>query len=121
MKQTGFVRSPPASRWHPAWEIILVDDGSTDFRLLDRRVVDALLRLPERNHFMKGLYAWLGFDARAVPYRPQPRAEGSSHYGTLKFLRLSVDALMAFTIWPLRVIKGASASCWRCWPWEAPI
>jgi polyisoprenyl-phosphate glycosyltransferase len=44
-----------------------VPAGADDFRLLDRAAVDSLLQLPERNGFMKGLYAWLGFDAVAVP------------------------------------------------------
>ncbi len=82
-----------------------VPAGAGDFRLLDRRVVDALLALPERNRFMKGLYAWVGFDARAVPYRPLPRASGASHYGALRLLRLSLDGLTAFTTWPLRALS----------------
>ena len=45
-----------------------------DFRLMDRAVVDALLALPERNRFMKGLYAWVGFEAVALPYVPERRA-----------------------------------------------
>jgi len=47
-----------------------VPEGGGDFRLLDRAAVDAILRLPERNRFMKGLYAWIGFDAVAVPFMP---------------------------------------------------
>ncbi|MFT3817190.1 MAG: glycosyltransferase family 2 protein [Rubrivivax sp.] len=84
-----------------------VPAGAGDFRLLDRRVVDALLALPERNRFMKGLYAWVGFEARAVPYRPPPRASGASHYGALRLLRLSLDGLTAFTTWPLRALSVA--------------
>lgn len=83
-----------------------VPAGAGDFRLLDRRVVDALLALPERNRFMKGLYAWVGFDARAVPYLPAPRANGHSHYGLWRLARLSLDGLTAFTTWPLRAISG---------------
>lgn len=83
-----------------------VPEGAGDFRLLDRRVVDALLALPERNRFMKGLYAWVGFDARAVPYRPAARANGYSHYSILRLAKLSLDGLTAFTTWPLRAISG---------------
>lgn len=83
-----------------------VPEGAGDFRLLDRRVVDALLALPERNRFMKGLYAWVGFDARAVPYRPAARANGHSHYSVLRLAKLSLDGLTAFTTWPLRAISG---------------
>ena len=49
-----------------------------DFRLLDRRVVDALLALPERHRFMKGLYAWVGFPSVALDYEPLPRHAGGS-------------------------------------------
>lgn len=92
------------------WFYALVNAGSRvrvprdagDFRLLDRMAVDALLELPERNRFMKGLYAWIGFDTVALPYQPPPRASGRSHYNYFGLLRLSIDGLTAFTIWPLR-------------------
>ena len=87
-----------------AFERTKLPPGAGDFRLLDRRAVDALLALPERNRFMKGLYAWIGFAAVAVPYEPPPRAHGRSHYGALKLLRLSFSGLTAFTSWPLRIV-----------------
>lgn len=76
-----------------------------DFRLMDRSVVDALLALPERNRFMKGLYAWVGFEAVAVPYQPSARAQGKSSFGLRQLLRLSIDGLTAFSTWPLRVVS----------------
>ena len=83
---------------------VQVPEGAGDFRLLDRRAVDALLSLPERNRFMKGLYAWIGFDAVALPYVPAARAHGDSHYDAARLLRLSLDGLTAFANWPLRVV-----------------
>ncbi len=80
-----------------------------DFRLMDRAVVDALLRLPERNRFMKGLYAWVGFDAVAVPYTPAPRLYGHSHFNPLRLIGLSLDGLTAFTTWPLRAVSAAGS------------
>ena len=76
-----------------------------DFRLLDRAAVTALLALPERSRFMKGLYAWIGFDAVAIPYFPQARAHGESHYNLLRLAKLSLDGLTSFTIWPLRAVS----------------
>jgi polyisoprenyl-phosphate glycosyltransferase len=76
-----------------------------DFRLMDRAVVNALLSLPERNRFMKGLYAWVGFDAVAVPYTPLPRQHGRSHFKWRSLLKLSMDGLTAFTTWPLRAVS----------------
>lgn len=86
---------------------IKVPDGASDFRLMDRAVVDALLALPERNRFLKGLYAWVGFRAVAVPYSPAPRLNGRSHFSLARLLRLSLDAITAFTTWPLRAVSVA--------------
>lgn len=90
---------------------IPVDAG--DFRLMDRRVVDALKSLPERNRFMKGLYAWVGFDTVVIPYTPQPRRNGSSHFSLRRLARLAFTGITAFTNAPLRwwsAIGGAVAS-----------
>jgi glycosyltransferase involved in cell wall biosynthesis len=77
-----------------------------DFRLVDRKVVDALLSLPERNRFMKGLYGWVGFKSVAVPYVPEPRIHGTTHFSPLRLIRLSLDGLTAFTTWPLRAVSA---------------
>ena len=79
--------------------------GAGDFRLLDRRVVDALRALPERTRFMKGLYAWVGFRVEQVPYTPSPRSHGRSRFDYRQLLRLSIVGLTAFTTWPLRFVS----------------
>lgn len=84
-----------------------VPPDAGDFRLMDRSVVDALLALPERNRFMKGLYAWVGFKSVAIPYEPAERAVGTSNYSALKLIAFSIDGLTAFTTWPLRVASIA--------------
>ena len=81
-----------------------VPSGAGDFRLMTRQVVQALLALPERNRFMKGLYAWVGFKTVAVAYQPAPRASGRSTFNYLSLLKLSIDGLTAFTNWPLRAV-----------------
>jgi glycosyltransferase involved in cell wall biosynthesis len=88
---------------------VKVPPGAGDFRLLDRRAVDALLSMPERNRFMKGLYAWIGFTAAAVPYEPAPRAHGRSHYSFWTLMRLSFSGITAFNSWPLRVVGALGA------------
>jgi glycosyltransferase involved in cell wall biosynthesis len=88
---------------------VKVPPGAGDFRLLDRRAVDALLSMPERNRFMKGLYAWIGFATAAVPYEPAPRAHGRSHYSLLTLMRLSFSGITAFNSWPLRVVGALGA------------
>ncbi|HET8732001.1 MAG TPA: glycosyltransferase family 2 protein, partial [Moraxellaceae bacterium] len=57
-----------------------VPANAGDFRLLDRKVVDALLQMPERNRFMKGLYAWVGYRTVVLPYTPAPRFSGTSRF-----------------------------------------
>jgi len=105
---------PRLKRWGASWFYRLVNasrvkvpPAAGDFRLMDRGVVDALLALPERNRFMKGLYAWVGFNSVGVPYEPPPRANGKSHFSLLELLKLSVDGLTAFTTWPLRAVSVA--------------
>jgi glycosyltransferase involved in cell wall biosynthesis len=82
-----------------------VPKDAGDFRLMDRKVVDALMSLPERSRFMKGLYAWVGFRAVAMPYTPAPRAEGVSSFNARRLVRLALDGLTAFTTWPLRMVS----------------
>ncbi|MEO5738736.1 MAG: glycosyltransferase family 2 protein [Variovorax sp.] len=82
-----------------------VTEDAGDFRLMDRKVVDALLSLPERSRFMKGLYAWVGFKAVSLPYVPAPRAHGRTHFDLGRLARLAVDGMTAFTTWPLRVVS----------------
>ncbi len=76
-----------------------------DFRLMDRRVVDALIALPERTRFMKGLYAWVGFKTEALDYTPAERAHGVSRFSPIKLTSLALDGLTAFTTWPLRMLS----------------
>jgi polyisoprenyl-phosphate glycosyltransferase len=78
-------------------------EGGGDFRLFDRRVIDIINRLPERARFLKGLYAWVGFRQRTVPYDVQPRYDGKTTFNVLRLLRYSVDALTSFSTFPLRM------------------
>jgi glycosyltransferase involved in cell wall biosynthesis len=87
-----------------------VPSGGGDFRLMDRVALDALLSLPERNRFMKGLCAWIGFQAVALPYVPDLRAHGRSHYGWARLITLSLDGLTSFTTWPLRIVSVVGAA-----------
>jgi glycosyltransferase involved in cell wall biosynthesis len=75
-----------------------------DFRLLDRRVVDALCALPERNRFMKGLYAWVGFRSEGLAITMQDRPAGASKFGALRLASLAVTGVTAFSVKPLRLV-----------------
>lgn len=80
---------------------IPVDTG--DFRLMDRRAVDALLAMPERDRFVRGMVAWTGFRQVPVRYRRLPRAAGQSEYPLRRMLRLAADGLLSFSRAPLRL------------------
>ena len=84
-----------------------VPKDAGDFRLLDRKVVEALCAMPERNRFMKGMYAWVGFKSESVAVAMQPRAAGRSKYGRLKLARLAITGITAFSNAPLRLVTGA--------------
>lgn len=82
---------------------IPLPEGAGDFRLMDRKVVDALRRMPERARFSKGLYAWVGFKSIGVPFEVQERLHGSSKWGYNKLTRFAFDGLSSFSTLPLRL------------------
>jgi len=77
-----------------------------DFRLMDRKVVQALGRLPERNRFMKGLYAWVGFQSTAIDYEPLPREDGPSRFGLRGAFQLARMGMISFSTAPLQLIAA---------------
>lgn len=80
-----------------------------DFRLLDRKVVRALLQLPERSRFMKGLYAWLGFRTAMIDFDAAPRTAGSSKFRFRQLAELATLGITAFSLRPLRMVSAAGA------------
>lgn len=74
-----------------------------DFRLLSRRAIDALKQLPERNRFMKGLYAWIGYPAIAVDYRRDPRYAGETKWNYWKLWNFALEGITSFTEVPLKL------------------
>ncbi|MCF8160060.1 MAG: glycosyltransferase family 2 protein [Polaromonas sp.] len=83
---------------------VKIPPNAGDFRLMDRKVVEALKRLTERNRFMKGLYAWVGFNSTAIDYEPLPRTDGKSNFGLRGSLSLAFTGILAFSIAPLRAL-----------------
>lgn len=77
--------------------------GAGDFRLLDRKAVDALNRFGERARFNKGLYAWIGFKSIGVPFDVEARLDGRSRWRPGRLFSLAMDGLASFTTLPLRV------------------
>jgi hypothetical protein len=76
---------------------------------MDRCVVDALKSLPERNRFMKGLYAWVGFRTEIIDYQPSERLSGQSSFSMKGLTRLAFTGVTAFTNLPLRLWSAIGA------------
>ena len=74
-----------------------------DFRLLDRRVVEALGRMPERSRFLRGMTVWVGYEQSSVEYDRDPRFAGTSRYRWRSLLRISLDAISSFSHVPLQI------------------
>lgn len=80
-----------------------IPNNAGDFRLLDRKVVEAIKGIQERTRFMKGLYAWVGFKRIAVPFDVQDRAAGKSSWGFRRLTELAITGITSFSDIPLRV------------------
>ncbi|KFI24168.1 glycosyltransferase family 2 protein [Paenirhodobacter enshiensis] len=80
---------------------IPLDTG--DFRVMDRRVVEVLLAMPERHRFVRGMVAWVGFRQLAVPYDRKKRAAGVSKYPLRKMLKFASDGILSFSSKPLDI------------------
>lgn len=80
-----------------------IPEHAGDFRLLDRKVVDVIRMMPERNRFMKGLFAWAGFRQAAVEYDREPRHVGQTKFNYWKLWTLALDGITSGSTLPLRV------------------
>ena len=79
-----------------------LEQNSGDFRLLDRRALDALLAMRERNRFLRGMTVWIGFTQTAIPYERDARHAGETKYTPRKMLRFAFDAITSFSWLPLQ-------------------
>ena len=83
-----------------------IEPGAGDFRLISAQVVKALLSMPEKNRFMKGLFNWVGFKKFAVDYTPRARVAGETKFGSIRHLfRFGLLGIMSFSTFPLRMIS----------------
>ncbi len=98
-----------------------IPENTGDFRLMSRRAVDEVLRLPERNRFMKGLFAWVGFPTATVLYRRAERVQGNSTWTYWRLWNFALDGITAFSTVPLRVwsycglLTSAAAFLYALW------
>jgi dolichol-phosphate mannosyltransferase len=80
-----------------------LEADSGDFRLLSRRALTALLAMPERSRFLRGMTAWVGFTQLGIPYERDARAAGETKFSLGRMLRFSIDAISSFSHAPLRL------------------
>lgn len=79
--------------------------GARDFRLMTRRAVHAILSLPERSRFSKGIFSWVGFETAWIPYENVEREHGSSSWSFFSLARYALDGIVAFSTVPLELIS----------------
>lgn len=102
----GYVRRKAAEQFYALFDMFgetKLPAGAGDFRLLDRKAVDALRQMGERARFSKGLYAWIGFKSIGAPFEVAPRAHGVSKFSYRKLTRFAFDGLMSFSTLPLKI------------------
>jgi glycosyltransferase involved in cell wall biosynthesis len=90
-------------RLHNRLSSVRIPDDVGDFRLIDRAAVDALKALPERQRFMKGLFAWIGFRTASVDYTRRPRAAGETKFSGWRLWNFALEGFTSFSTVPLRV------------------
>ncbi len=82
---------------------VSIPRNTGDFRLLDRRVVEALKQMPERTRFMKGLFAWVGFKQTSIFYDRSPRYKGKTKWNYWRLWNFAIDGITSFSLAPLKV------------------
>lgn len=87
-----------------------VPAGAADFCLITKRVRQALVDMPERHRFLRGMVSWVGFRRALIPYAAPPRAAGKTKYSTMKMIALALDAVFSFSAEPLRLALRAGVT-----------
>lgn len=107
---------------------IKLDEGTADFRLLDRQVVQVIKDLPEPHLFLRGFISWCGFTAAVIDYQQNPRFAGKSHYSLRKMVSLALHGVTQFSVQPLRIANiigllsafiGVMYGFYAGWSWLA--
>jgi polyisoprenyl-phosphate glycosyltransferase len=82
---------------------IQIAEGASDYRLLSRRAVESLGQCRERHRFMKGLFAWIGYPQKSVPYRPDARYAGTTKWSYWRLWTFALEGITSFTVAPLKI------------------
>ncbi|HEF4745662.1 TPA: glycosyltransferase family 2 protein [Burkholderia multivorans] len=90
-------------RIHNLISDVKIPENAGDFRLMSRQAVDALKQLPENRRFMKGLFAWIGFEPAYVDYARKPRIAGKTKFSGWRLWNFALEGVTSFSTFPLRV------------------
>src|ERR1700744_1100142 len=85
---------------------ITLENGISDFRLMDQKVVKELRNIEEYEIFFRGMVKWVGFHQKGIPYTPEKRHEGEASYSFMKLSKLAIGSIMAFSVRPLYIATG---------------
>jgi len=116
-KSDSFLKRSTALAFYKLHNIISkhpLPENVGDFRLMSREVVEAIKKLPERQRFMKGLFAWVGFKTCFVDYIRKERSAGKSKFNGWKLWKLAIEGITSFSTFPLTIwlyIGGITAFC----------
>ena len=110
---TGAIRRMNSQLFY--WVVNLLTGGAfpknvSDFRLVDRKVLDVFNAMDERNRMVRGMFYWVGFRGIGIPHQRPPRFAGESKADTLKVLELALKGIMSFSTVPLRLITYAGVA-----------
>ena len=78
-------------------------DGARDYRLMSRKMVDAIISMPEYNRFSKGIFAWVGFKTKYIEFENVERVAGETKWSFFKLFSYAIDGIVGFTVAPLRI------------------
>lgn len=97
-------------------------DGASDYRMLSRRAVDAILSMPEYNRFSKGIFGWIGFQTKWLPYENVERVAGETKWSFWKLFLYSLEGIVAFSTAPLAIASVMGILfCVAAFAWMAVI
>lgn len=78
--------------------------GAVDFRIMSRKMVDAIVAMPERQRFSKGIFSWIGFDIEWIPYENVERTMGTTKWSLKSLTKYAMDGIFSFSVRPLRLV-----------------
>ena len=81
-------------------------NGASDFRLMKRNMVDAILDMGEYHRFSKGIFSWVGFNTKYIPYTVEERRFGKSKWNFIKLLKYAIEGIISFSTFPLKFVTG---------------